>query len=49
MKCWDRLHKEVVDALPLEMFKVGIRCGFEQLGLVETVPAYGRMVELEDI
>lgn len=49
MKCWDRLHKEVVDALTLEMFKARIRCSFEHPGLVETVPAYGRMVELEDI
>lgn len=49
MKHWDSLRKEVVGALSLEVFKARLYWGFEQPGLVEDVPVYGRMVGLDDL
>lgn len=42
MRHWNRLFREAVDALSLELFKTQLGRDSEQLNLVKVVPAYSR-------
>lgn len=49
MRHWNRLSRESVDALSLELFKTQLGRDSEQLTLVKVVPAYSRRVGRVDL